>query len=204
MEYDIERQDAIDRYVRGEMTNDEKKSFEAEMDREPVLKEEVLLDMSISDSICSMAEKKSRMFQWEREIAARKKKTMIWAVSTITSSAACIIAAFILLTPMQRHGQGMIALNGNHRTECTDTMKSILNLVEAGEYIQALSYINSYSGRNLPDSAVYDLAWLRIQTLIGLGRTEEALPELRDFLDKEGKYRREAEKLLEKFERQDK
>ena len=44
MEYDIERQDAIDRYVRGEMTNDEKKSFEAEMDREPVLKEEVLLD----------------------------------------------------------------------------------------------------------------------------------------------------------------
>ncbi|NPD91833.1 hypothetical protein [Xylanibacter muris] len=207
MEYDIEKQDVVDRYVRGEMTYKEERNFKAEMDKSPELMEEVLLEMSISDNICSMADKKRKMRQWEHDITARKNKK-IWLVSTVAGIAACFIVALILLVPMRRYGQGMITFTGNHGAECgtsvpVDTMQGIFTSIEKGKYRQALNSIDRLLlMQDLNKNDIYSLTWLRIHVFIGAGRIEEAVIQLRDLKKEKGRYAGEAENVLRQLEEQ--
>ena len=59
--------DRIDNYVRGLMSDSERRSFESEMERDPELAAEVHRTQQIADRIAFMARKRADIALWEGE-----------------------------------------------------------------------------------------------------------------------------------------
>lgn len=83
---------------------------------------------------------------------------------------------------------------------------SATEMINAGEYSDVLNLTDDYFDRKslesgdfmdlLDNDRQYELLWLRIKALDGLGRTDEALLILKYYVKKDGKHQKEADDML--------
>lgn len=279
---EIERQDSIDRYVKNEMTNEEKEAFEHEMLVDEELKEEVQLDLMIADSIKKQAEKREMMAEWDKdyqkeEMAAaectpcymmmpednitvagvegskhRKRKKHFWLITSTVGVAVCLAVGvwFTLFdsqpvslqsppsdevgfakdyvgpvdedvvdeedyatsaSPEDYYYDEKYIVDRMDITIPANVLSDITEMIDAGKYSDALDWTDKYLDKRLmasgeyakmlDNSDLYELLWLRIKSLDGLGRTDDALLILKSFVNKEGKHQKEAYEILKRLEK---
>lgn len=86
---------------------------------------------------------------------------------------------------------------------------SATEMINAGEYSDVLNLTDDYFDRKslesgdfmdlLDNDRQYELLWLRIKALDGLGRTDEALLILKSYVKKDGKHQKEADDMLKRL-----
>lgn len=86
---------------------------------------------------------------------------------------------------------------------------SATEMINAGEYSDVLNLTDDYFDRKslesgdfmdlLDNDRQYELLWLRIKALDGLGRTDEALLILKYYVKKDGKHQKEADDMLKRL-----
>lgn len=206
----------IDRYLRGEMTEREKNAFENILAGDDALRQRVELMKDIIDAVETRAMK-------EHLVAldvVRSKRNQVYKIGRIVSVlAACLVLVVFFFHVGDDHlsipvsipsDLGMYQRGGTHT-------QNVVKLLNDSRYDEALILVDSLrvvyrSEDSLVlakkikteedvyihecDSIVlYQLEWLRIQSLIGQKKYNEARESLEQYRLQEGDYRDKADSL---------
>lgn len=206
----------IDRYLRGEMTEREKNAFENILAGDDALRQRVELMKDIIDAVETRAMK-------EHLVAldvVRSKRNQVYKIGRIVSVlAACLVLAVFFFHVGDDHlsipvtipsDLGMYQRGGTHT-------RNVVKLLNDSQYDEALILVDSLrivyrSEDSLVlakkikteedvyihecDSIVlYQLEWLRIQSLIGQKKYNEVRESLEQYRLQEGDYRDKADSL---------
>ncbi len=161
-----DNQERVDAYLRGEMTNEERKQFEADIKTDPILHKVYVETKAISDALADRKEKLTLMARWDAEeklkikIERRKKSIRLWAIGV--SAAACVAIGFFALKPvyyvtsshdshvMPDFSQEAYYRSGDSNLECLDS------LIIDGEYDKALTFADSLINESKLEFAQYN------------------------------------------------
>ena len=206
----------IDRYLRGEMTDREKNAFGNILAGDDALRQRVELTKDIIDAVEIRAMK-------EHLVAldvVRSKRNKVYKIGrSVSALAACLVLAVFFLRVGDDHlsipvtipsDLGIYKRGGTHTQE-------VVKLLNDSQYEEALILIDSlrtvYRSEDSLilakkikteedvyvhecDSIVlYQLEWLRIQTLIGQKKYNEVRELLEQYRLQEGDYRNKADSL---------
>lgn len=214
----------IDRYLRNEMTKDERLGFEQEVLNDSVLRDEVELTCRIRRSLADRQRKLYKTGQWQR-----KGKSRTVGGAAMLSAAAMLVAAFLICRPEQTETgkDGLLAAVESRHAETVggrseQAVRSVRKSMEEGREEAAIEEVNDLEQHNiiptLGDMSVgkfmttgtetsaeaeavckdaYELHWLKICSLIRLGKNKEAIEALRSFVSIEGTHKKQADSLLQ-------
>ena len=109
-QYQTERQDRIDRYVLGRMTEEERKEFEQDMADDHELREQTEFTQRVRAAVVSREEKLAKMREWDKKTAQENpaatssgiRKQIYW-ISTI---AAVLVVGFFVVQLMKTSPTG--------------------------------------------------------------------------------------------------
>ena len=211
--------DRIDNYVRGLMSEAERRRFESEMERDPDLAAEVRRTQLIADRIAFRARKSADMALWEGEMrvaAAQRRRRRVYGIS---AAAMIAVVAGIGIAIMLHSSADMTEPVANDapvfRGAVAD-VDEIELMIEAKDYAAALAAIDTALADSvIPDSLpqeqidymmqlhaqrAYELKWLKIKALLALGRTDEAVALLRTYSAMEGDHAAQADSLLRDYD----
>ena len=206
----------IDRYLRGEMTEREKNAFENILAGDDALRQRVELMKDIIDAVETRAMKE----HLAALDAVRSKRNKVYKIGRIVSVlAACLVLAVFFLRVGDDHlsipvtiptDLGLYERGGTHTQD-------VVKLLNDSQYGGALILIDSLrnvyrsedslvQSKNIKteedvyvhecDSIVlYQLEWLRIQTLIGQKKYHEVRESLEQYRLQKGDYRDKADSL---------
>lgn len=206
----------IDRYLRGEMTDREKNAFENILAGDDALRQQVELMKDIIDAVETRAMKE----HLAALDAVRSKRNKVYKIGRIVSVlAACLVLAVFFLRVGDDHlsipvtiptDLGLYERGGTHTQD-------VVKLLNDSQYGGALILIDSLrnvyrsedslvQSKNIKteedvyvhecDSIVlYQLEWLRIQTLIGQKKYHEVRESLEQYRLQKGDYRDKADSL---------
>lgn len=112
-QYQTERQDRIDRYVLGRMTEEERKEFEQDMADDHELREQTVFTECVRRAVVSREEKLAKMRKWDKKTVpdvhsvadSGNRKPLYW----ISSIAAVLVVGFFVVQLMRTGSAG----NGN-------------------------------------------------------------------------------------------
>ena len=206
----------IDRYLRGEMTDREKNAFENILAGDDALRQRVELTEDIIDAVETRAMKE----HLAALDAVRSKRNKAYKIGGVVSVlAACLVLAVFFLRVGDDHlsipvtiptDLGLYERGGTHTQD-------VVKLLNDSQYGGALILIDSLrnvyrsedslvQSKNIKteedvyvhecDSIVlYQLEWLRIQTLIGQKKYHEVRESLEQYRLQKGDYRDKADSL---------
>ena len=151
---EIERQDRIDRYVRGEMSLAEKEDFLKEMAADSSLAEDVQLTEEISKRLGALEEKKHLMEQWENEMqegqtapsGAGSGRSTMKTLYAVIGLAACLIVGFFFFNNNNIDDRG--AIRGSASVE------QIAKMIDEGKYEEALGAIEEMLADTIIDKSL--------------------------------------------------
>ena len=216
--------DKIDRYLRGEMSREEGLLFEQEALNNPDLRKEIELSYLIKRSLIDRKNKLHVTSQWEKK--KRNRVISFTAISSIAavlvigflflrpSSDTVISINNDLVASVEDVNQEQFSVTS--RQAVTQVKKSIsegkeeeavatIDQLESGKIIPTVSNIpevNLMSHTKVSDDKntfaqdVYELHWIKICSLIKIGRKDEAKKALESFVLLEGIYKEKADSLL--------
>lgn len=150
---EIERQDRIDRYVRGEMSLAEKEDFLKEMAADSSLAEDVQLTEEISRRLGALEEKKHLMEQWENEMkegqtaphGADSGRSPMRTLYAVIGLAACLIVGFFFFNNnVDEEG----AVRGSAYVE------QIAKMIDEGKYEEAIGAIDEMLADTIIDKSL--------------------------------------------------
>ena len=214
----------IDRYLRGEMSREERLLFEQEALNTPELRKEIELSYLIKRSLIDRKNKLHITSQWEK-----KKRNRVINFAMISSIAAVLVVGFLFLRPS---GDTVISVNNDFVSSVEDdnqeqfsvtsrqAVAQVKKSISEGKEEEAVATINQLeSGKIIPTVGnisemnlmshtkgtddkstfaqdVYELHWIKICSLIKIGRKDEAKKALDSFVLLEGIYQEKADSLL--------
>ncbi|MDE7378982.1 MAG: hypothetical protein K2N13_08520 [Paraprevotella sp.] len=144
-----QQQDWIDRFLRDEMTAEERKTFESQLKEDAGLKEQLDFTKMVRTAISSRNEKLSLIRKWDEETVPEKKgngyRTPILRTIGIAGLVAAAVIGFFLFSPLCLFRELPIVnmVNIEHY-ECykgKKTISRIAELVHEKNYKEALSLI---------------------------------------------------------------
>lgn len=208
--------DKIDRYLRGEMTDSEKKAFENVLAGDDILRQRVDSMRDIVDAVETRVMKEHLAALDE----VRHKRAKSYRIGGVVSAlAACLLLAVFFLRIGDDHLSIPVTIPSDlevYERGGTHT-QDVVKLLHDGQYDEALILIDSLktvyrSEDSLVlakkinteediyvhecDSVVlYQLGWLRIQSLIGQKKYHEVCDLLEQYRLQEGDYRNIADSL---------
>lgn len=219
---DERKQEYIDRYIKNEMSVQERQCFEERLVSDAELREQYEFTLQVQTVLRSRAEKLERMKDWDN--ASAEKNTMIanrkrtgWVAAVILTAAAAWVGGTFLL-PDKEVKMPPLDQSGWELYRSGDNLSQIAALIQEEHYAEALQVIDekeknvySFSRKSSPVTDeerermeyeqkvarlnAYHMKWLKVYALVGLGRMDEAL-EVLDFLRKEeGVYQMQADSL---------
>jgi len=216
--------DRIDQYIRHEMTSEECLRFEQDALNDAELRKELELTYLIKRSLAKRQQKIFKTAQWERR---RHFQTAI--VATIGCLAAMFILGFLLLRPsdISMPEKELIANNVSPATihaQNKEIIRSVRISMKNGNAEEAIATIDNWeqTKKILPsdnatgsklmanetlskedadtlNSDAYELHWLKICSLVKVGKKKEAIASLKTFINIEGQYKAKADSLLKTF-----
>ena len=151
---ETERQDRIDRYVRGEMGQAERDDFLKEMEADSSLAEDVMLTQDISRQLGALEKKKQMMQQWEKElregqdgtVAGDGGSTTVWrTLYAVAGIAACLLVGFFF---WNKGEDTQTLVRGNASVE------QISKMIDEGKYEEALVAIDEILADTIIDKSL--------------------------------------------------
>ena len=222
-------QDLIDRYVRGEMSVEEKASFEKHILEDDELRKQLEYTMKVSEAIKDRSEKLEKIRRWNSEENNTKKSVKFY--NTFTGKIVyglLSIAAIVAVVLYFNRCPSMPELDVQHYEcyrGCADVTK-IVQLIENEKYSDALNLIENTEkeymtekdsiSKLIPTASLeslnrmeYELTankadsdeiqWLKVYAYIGLKRYKDARELLRNISETIGIYTEKADSLLHKL-----
>lgn len=217
----------IDKYLRREMTPEERLNFEQEVLNNPELRRETELTYRIKRSLADRQRKLRITAQCEI-----KKKYKIAGVATAASIAAVLAVGFFLAKPAQNTEVSSEIIAANTSVSAPETLKkkseeaivTVKESISEGKEEVAIAEVTKLEDENIiptlsevsagkfvvnqpmeaEDADVlskdaYELHWLKIRSLIAIGKKEEAIQLLMSFVQIEGIHKAAADSLLQKM-----
>lgn len=216
--------DLIDKYLRKEMSSVESLNFEQEAFNNPELRKEIELTCRIKRCLTDRQEKLHRIAHWERKrrfrLASFATITSIAAmlvvgffiikpVTDATDTTETLVAtttvdqsaklkdlsekAIVTVKKSIAEGKEYVAIAEVTKLEEQNVIPT-LNDVSEGRFI--VSQPMETEDAEVLSRDAYELHWLKIQSLIAIGKNKEALLLLQSFVQVEGKYKASADSLL--------
>lgn len=217
-----EQQDWIDRFLRDEMTAEERKTFESQLKEDAGLKEQFDFTGMVRTAISSRNEKLKLIREWEEETVTEKKgnghRSFIFRAIGIAGLVAAAVIGFFLFRPLclfqelpvvnminmehYEHYKGRKAVSRIAELIHEKNYKEALTLIEKEEHIATHSHSHPdgsdrpyiYMSVNRQDTE--ELQWLKAHALAGLERMKEALECLDRIRQAEGPYKDKADSLF--------
>lgn len=209
--------DKIDRYLRGEMADGEKKAFERVLAGDASLRQRIELMKDIADAVEARA-MKAHLMMLEKEHSKRKRVYRVGTVASVLAVACLLLTVFVLRMGNEEPVIPMsIPSDFTYERGGSSCISDVVKFLRADQYDKALSLIDSleieYKGEDSlllakkslteeeiyvhqSDSvALYQLGWLRIQALIGKRKLDEVRRQLKQYKLQEGVYRTKADSL---------
>lgn len=219
---DERKQEHIDRYIKNEMSVQERQCFEEQLASDAELKEQYEFTVQVQTVLRSRTEKLERMKDWDNAFAEKNamtasRKRTGWIAAVILTVAAAWIGGIFLFSGRE------VKMPPLDQTEWElyrsgDNLSQIAALIQEEHYAEALRIIDEKekdmyysSGMSLPATeeerermeyeqevarvTIYHLNWLKVYALMGLGRTDEALSVLDLLRKEEGIYQLKADSL---------
>lgn len=248
----IEYQDKIDNYLLNRMSDEERWTFEQEMEQDKELRKQVEFTKNVQTALKSRNEKLTRMQEWQKEMneeakracsfratgsdrhyspmsamenqanpipPSRKKRHLIYWVAGI--AAIFIIGLFVLPTitvyksapvPIEygvfRGGEDYLKIK--QLMEQKDYEKAFLVIEREEQLLQQELLINKKDTTDcerqeynymLIEMKQNELAWLKVHTLLGLGKKREAMQLLEQLRETEGEYQQVADSLYNQLKK---
>lgn len=217
----------IDKYLRREMTPEERINFEQEALNNPELRRETELTYRIKRSLANRQQKLHRTAHCEI-----KKKYKIAGAATAASIAAVLAVWFFLTKPAQNTDVSSEIIAANTSVNAPETLKkkseeaivTVKKSISEGKEEVAIAEVTKLEDENIiptlsdvsagkfvvsqpmevEDADVlskdaYELHWLKIRSLIAIGKKEEAIQLLMSFVQIEGIHKAAADSLLQKM-----
>lgn len=217
--------DQIDRYVRNEMTQEEKVAFEQQMLNDVNLQSEVDLTRRIRSSLSDRRNKLRKTSE-----LMHKKRNMTIRMVSIFSIAAIIAIGFFVWNDSENNivndSSSLTAMASDEGKVCGATKEKVVAkvrqainkgndeaIVEAVDELERdrlIPSINNVKELKLMSNNVseqndsvtvdaYELYWIKINSLINIGDTLIARKILVEYITIEGQHQKEAKRLLKKI-----
>lgn len=213
----------IDKYLRKEMSPEESLIFEQEALNNPELRKEIELTYRIKRSLTDRQQKLHKTAQWESKkkyrIARYATITSVAAMLIVgffltkpvieNGSSNNSVASATIESPevlKEKSGEAIVSVQrsiseGKEEIAIAEITKlekqnviPTLNEVSGGRYI--MSHTLESEDAEILSKDAYELHWLKIQSLITIGKKTEAMEMLKSFVTVEGKYKVTADSLL--------
>lgn len=219
---DEQKQDYIDRYIRKEMSEEERRHFEMQLLSDPELQEQYEFTLQMKEALKSRKDKLERMRRWEDDSKMSrnvKHRSVMWGVTVSVAVAAVLVAGIFLFSP-QKAEMPPLDDSAWEVYRSAGTYSQIVSLIQQERYAEALQEIerqeqeNSRLSMDVVSAPLTDeerermeyeqeaarqdadhLRWLKVYALMGLERREEALEVLDSLRKKEGIYQGQADSL---------
>lgn len=222
-------QDRIDRYLRNEMSPNECLYFEQEALNNDELRKELGLSLLVRKSLASRQQKLDAINRWKHHGKARLTSivsiTSIAALLVIGFVVLKPTNSSSLNKEILAQNKTSETLSAIEKQEkVVETMKSVRNKTDDREIVETIEklekqneiptisevsdaqYMSSkqqkenIEEKNLKVEA-YELHWMKIRSLLRIGKKEEALALLKQFVTLEGCHKAQADSLLKEFEK---
>lgn len=219
------KQDRIDNYILGEMSNEERLAFEQEMSQDKNLQEEVALQRDIV-RVIRLKAAKEHLQAVEREIQAKERRRQVFIVklsNVARAVAACLIIGVIAVgsyyyvdkaNKYEDYIQTMRCENHCENAQVSGFADQAYIAIQAGEYNEALNIITE-GKQSLLSSTKYSLLtedglqwyiteqdrlqWYEALAYMGKGRWIKARRLLKNIAKSDSFYRSDANRLLEEL-----
>lgn len=214
----------IDSYVRNEMTQDERIAFEQEALNDENLRREIALTMLIKKLLGDRKRKLMMIKGWKAKKRARVIKAVsvasiaavaMLAIAVIRPDDAPVLSHEVVaqqpkpaptsdMEKQQKVSDAMtkVRQKGNDK-EVVDMVDDLENGKDIPSVIemQAAKFLNvKTTDENMDEHQLqmkaYELYWLKICSLIRMGKKDEAIALLKDFIKIKGTYQEQADSLL--------
>lgn len=215
----------IDMYLRKEMTAEECVAFEQEVLNCSELHRELELTHVIACVLGKRQQKIDKIAQWERS----RRYMNILRISTAAVAAILVFGfLFVHFGKISITEQKLLSetntpaiLHANNK----NAIQEIKTAIKKGKNVEAIDIINDLENTNaiptlnemagirpVPEQSVcsqeldslnndaYELHWLKICSLINVGKRQEAVASLKTFITIEGQYAEKADSLLRVLE----
>ena len=198
------KDERIDNYILGRMSDEERRVFENEVLDDLDLKEEVDLRKDIVRAL-RMERDKKMLQSIERDIQANERRHTAFRIQKIgaVAAAACVLFGCVLhfdtVSTYKNLGYG-VELNTfsslSRGDDGVDVMSQIVKYIENEEYDQALDVIH-----NQPhDLQLYDsIEWYEAVTYMCMGKYVKARRLLREIASSDSLYKEEAQTILDRL-----
>ena len=222
-------QDRIDRYLRKEMSPDESLNFEQEALNNDELRKELGLCLLVRKSLASREQKLNLTNRWKHRGKARIASIVtITSIAALLVIGFIILKPTNSTVPtkeMIAQNKDKKAPSFKEKQEkVTEAMKTVRyktddkDIVETIEKLEEQNDIPTISevsdsqymsskqqDENVEDInlriEVYELHWMKIRSLLRMGKKEEGLALLRQFVTLEGNHKAQADSLLKEIEK---
>lgn len=217
----------IDKYLRKEMTPEERLNFELEALNNPELRRETELTDRIKRSLADRQRKLHKTARCEI-----KKKYKIVGIASVASIAMILAIWFFFSKPTQNTNvkneltESTATVNSPEtlKKKSEETIVTVKKYISEGKAEAAIAEVTKLEDENIiptlsdvsagkfvvsqpmetEDADVlskdaYELHWLKIRSLIAIGKKEEAIQLLMSFIQIEGKYKATADSILLKM-----
>ncbi len=172
----------IDAYVRGEMTVEEKASFEAELEQDPALVREVNMMRLIFDGLKDRKDKRDAITKWQEEAqqkaaakVAAQRPWVPWV--TAFSAAAALVAGVFLFSPISTPVLPPNVDNNPPIMRGTG-LSDIDSLIEQGNFQEAIEAIDAEIAEN--DSLLQESIRIRDEAIYSVKKYEYAIQLLKE------------------------
>lgn len=207
----MNNQERIDAYIRKEMNDAERKDFESDLKNDASLYEEYVTIKNVVSALKKRNKRMQQMSEWKSELEEHSdisiwnvvfnRKIYPWIGGCV---AACLIVMFLAVPKIRTNdeqGDFVSMSSGEIMTSDSDMLLEKLFRLDSLEsaYVRLLHQRDSIDNVMIePDSIVqnlYEVRWEKVNILISLNRKDEAMNLLFMFINKDGKYQRNAKKL---------
>lgn len=222
-------QDRIDRYLRNEMSSGESLSFEQEALNNDELRKELGLSLLVRKSLASRQQKLDAINRWKHHGKARLTSIVsITSIAALFVIGFVVLKPTNSSSPnkeilaQNKTSETLSAIEKQEKVE--KAMKSVRNKTDDKEIVETIEklekqneiptisevsdaqYMSSkqqkenIEEKNLKVEA-YELHWMKICSLLRIGKKEEALALLKQFVTLEGCHKAQADSLLKEIEK---
>lgn len=217
----------IDRYLRKEMSPEESLNFEQDALNDSELRKETELTYRIKRSLTDRQQKLHKTAHWERK--KKYKAVSFASVASIAAVLVVGFIMTKPIIEQNNNNEFVASAEIETAPEILqeksrEAVASVRKSISEGRANEAIAEVTSLEEQNvipsLPDVAdgrlmmsnnlesenvtalsieAYELHWLKIQSLINVGKSTEAYELLKSFVKVEGKYKALADSLLNEF-----
>lgn len=216
------KQDIIDRYILGKMSNEERLTFEKEMAQDDNLREEVAVQREIIQAI-RMKAAKDHLQAVEREIQAKERRRKVFAIriSSVAIAACLVLGVFFHVDRVTTYRDCSMSIQSEifaerggvrggekHSDRAIETMENgnyelALNIIGEGETIEFMFNDPNPTLREQArleyDIEQNDLKWFKAVTYMRMGKWIKAKRLLKEIAESDSYYKTKAQEVLKKL-----